>query len=403
MGAVALLLLGSLGWCALARRARVRARGGVAGREGPGWIYRDGDTLVFVHRGRRYALPVRAQPHQAVRRYRRTEKTPIVSGLVFRDAQHVTHTVGFADARAADEWLAWSSAESPRLGLRALVPRSTLVVGLVGAVVLCRSVLVDQGDPALVSIDLVACLISFAALTTLLVRAALAAGRPAVVLTPVSGEVPGFDGSMPRDERYRAERMPLHDLAEAVQGAEAHRDVEDNDQLRAPLKGLLWQQRAAVVFLVAAAVTSVLFAVGTASFWSLAVLIVVVVVTAVAFARRPGLVALRNARNTSSPVHWRDWPSTAVWRRLDGAVFLCLFDGGGLVWLIRVDRVCAAGADVELNGDVAEDRTPAIRANGAWLLALEAPRRVTEWDAQRMRGQLVDALTAAPGGLSVRR
>ncbi len=123
-----------LGWalwaCApLSRRPGVRAWGGVVGREGRGWLYRDGDRLTFVRSWRRYSLPLRPDPGQALRRYLRPDSrsVPRVDAYVLRDDSRAVHDVGATVGPREVERLAGPDRAGERVTFPKLVPRWGIV------------------------------------------------------------------------------------------------------------------------------------------------------------------------------------------------------------------------------------------------------------------------------------
>jgi hypothetical protein len=92
---------------------------------------------------------------------------------------------------------------------------------------------------------------------------------------------------------------------------------------------------------------------------------------------------------------WSTWNQAAAWRRFDGQVFAVLFDAGGAVWWIPVDRVFAPGARVEIGGRLERDALCSLRANSVDLLTLGPTERLSPADAVALREELVRALLAS--------
>lgn len=412
--------------------------------------------LVFVRRARRYVLPLEPEPDQAVRRTARPwrgEKRELTAH-VFRGSDHVVHTIAVDDERGVTRLVSRDLMRA-RLTAKALVSRlaaSLLAVGVVctvpwlgvwfageaveatitndfvsmggwdctvtwpapnGAVrrqdVRCADdatvgqsmavrALAPPFDGAILMVDRgvvvlsVVGLGSVAGLAWLVGRAVLTVCRRPVTLRPMSAAVPGFDGSAPNDERWRARMLPLYDLAHSVQLAECHGDVEDNDLFRSRGRAL-WTMfgGAAVVGVGMFPMLAGLLA-GMTQSVELGVLVGVLTWTVIGLT-----VVLRRARPASGVTEadgWRTWAQAAAWRRVDGRVFAVLFDpAGGAVWLIPVDRVFAPDARVEIGGVLDGGRVPAIRANGVDLLAMGPAERVTSTRAMGMRSELVQTLT----------
>jgi hypothetical protein len=441
-------------WAGLDRPLRVAARGGVVGREGRGVLLRDGDGLVFVRRMRRYLLPLQPEPDQAVRRLTRGQGRELLAD-VFRGPDHVVHTVAALDDRDVAR-LTSAAGVRRRVTPRALVPRVAAAVFALGVVptvpwlgVWLTGVTVDatvtnhflspegwdctvtwpaadesvrrqdvecadeaavgQGmavralappfDGAILAFDdgvvraSVVGVVSFVGLAGLVGRAVLTMRRRSVTLWPMTASVPGFDGSMPNDERRRARLLPLYDLAQAVQQAERHGDVEDNDLFRSRgralwsmLRGPVLAGLAAVPFCAlygAAVMQSAEYGVVTAG---LGLVLVVVLVVRRVRRTRAGMTQADG---------WTTWNQAAAWRRFDGQVFAVLFDAGGAVWWIPVDRVFAPGARVEIGGRLERDALCSLRANSVDLLTLGPTERLSPADAVALREELVRALLAS--------
>ena len=414
------------------------------------------DQLVFVRRARRYVLPLEPEPDQAVRRtvrpWRGQQRE--LTAHVFRGSDHVVHTIAVDDERGVMR-LVSRDLRRARLTVKALVPKraaSLLAVGVVctvpwlgvwftgptvDAVVVTGYVVADGHecsvtwpgpdgqkrrsevgcaddaevgdvlpvralappfDGAILAVDgrvvamSVVGLGSVVGLSLLVGRAVLTMRRRPVTLSPMTASVPGFDGSMPHDERRRARAMALHDLAVAVQRAERHGDVEDNDLFRSRGRALWTMFRGSVLVGLAILPVSALYLAAIAQSIELGVLGAVVVwgvFAAVVLVRR-----VRLASRATEVAGWRIWTEAAAWRRLDGRIFAVLFDSaGGAVWSIPVDRVFAADAHVEIGGVLAAGTVPAIRANGVDLLAMGPAERVSTATAVAMRRELVQALT----------
>lgn len=414
------------------------------------------DALVFVRRARRYVLPLEPEPDQAVRRtaspWRGRQRE--LTAHVFRGSDHVIHTIAVDDDRGVARLVSRDLARA-RLTAKALVPRlaaSLLAVGVIYTVpwlgvwvagetveatitndfvsmggwdctvtwpapdgamrrqdVACADdataggsmavrALAPPFDGAILAVDgrvvamSVVGLGSVAGLAVLVGRAVLTMRRRPVTLSPMTASTPGFDGSMPNDERRRARSLALHDLAVAVQRSERHGDVEDNDLFRSRGRALWMMFRRSVLVGVAVLPVSALYLAAIAQSIALGVLGAAVVwgVFAVVVLVRRGRLGSR----VTGPDGWGTRAEAAAWRRLDGRVFAILFDpAGGAVWSIPVDRVFAPDARVEIGGGLADGVVPAVRANGVDLFAMGPAERVSAATAMAMRQELVRTLT----------
>ena len=76
-------------------------------------------------------------------------------------------------------------------------------------------------------------------------------------------------------------------------------------------------------------------------------------------------------------------------------MFAVLFDAGGALWRIPVDRVFAPEARVEICGPLDRGALCAVRANGIELMTLGPTERLSPADAVALRQDLVRALTGA--------
>ena len=235
--------------------------------------------------------------------------------------------------------------------------------------------------------------VSFVGLAGLVGRAVLTMRRRSVTLWPITAAVPGFDGSMPNDERRRARLLPLYDLAHAVQQAERHGDVEDNDLFRSRGRALWTMLRGPVLAAVAAVPFCALYAAAVmqsaeygAVTAGLGLVLVVVLVVRRVRRTRAGMTQANG---------WTTWNQAAAWRRFDGRVFAVLFDARGALWWIPVDRVFAPGARVEIGGRLERDAVCSLRANAVDLLTLGPTERLSPADAVALREELVRALLAS--------
>ena len=111
------------------------------------------------------------------------------------------------------------------------------------------------------------------------------------------------------------------------------------------------------------------------------------------------LLAIRRVRPTMAGMPdadgWTAWGQAAAWRRFDGRVFAVLFDSGGALWRIPVDRVFAPEARVEIGGPLERGAVCAVRANGIELMTLGPTERLSPADAVALRQDLVRALPGA--------
>jgi hypothetical protein len=233
---------------------------------------------------------------------------------------------------------------------------------------------------------------SMLGLSLLVARGVLTMRRRPVTLWPMTASVPGFDGSAPDAERYRARLLPLRELARAVELSERHGDVEDNDLFRSRGRALWTVLREPVLLGVALVPYSGLYSAAVMQSIEYGALTAVLsAVVGVVLAARRGQ---RARGRVSEPDGWRTWERACAWRRPNGQVAAVLFDdAGGAVWSIPVDRVFAADARVEI-GDVLErDQFPAVRANGVRLLACGPAELVSPGVAVGMRQDLIWALT----------
>ncbi len=438
----------------LDRSPRAAARGGVVGREGRGVLLRDGDGLVFVRRARRYLLPLQPEPDQAVRRLARGQGSELLAD-VFRGPDHVVHTVAALDDRDVAR-LTSPAGVRRRVIPGALVPRVAAAVFAVGVVltvpwlgvwltgvtvdatvtnhflsvegwdctitwpapdgsvrrqdvgcgddaaagqVLAVRALAPPFDGAILAVDAgvvraeVIGVASVVGLSVLVGRALLTMRRRSVTLWPIVASVPGFDGSMPDEERLRARWLPLDDLAHAVQQAERHGDVEDNDLFRSRGRALWTMLRGPVLAGIAAVPLCGLYCAAvmqSLEYGAVTAVLGLVLVVLLAIRRvRPTMAGMPDADG------WTAWGQAAAWRRFDGRVFAVLFDSGGALWRIPVDRVFAPEARVEISGQLERGAVCAVRANGIELMTLGPTERLSPADAVALRQDLVRALPGA--------
>jgi hypothetical protein len=449
--------LGFCGWAWIARQPRAAARGGVVGREGRGYLYRDGPDLAFVRGTRRYRLPLEPEPHQAVRRTARVAHGSWreLTADVFRGSDHRIHTLAAADDPATvarvvaldrprrltvmatmPSWIVLP-ALGVALGLPALglwlagqTVQATVVdrYGSTGAVTCVLTWAVDgvdrtddSGCPASVTVGstlsvralaepfegevladvspgevgLAALAGSFglAGLALLVGRGAMAVGRDPMTLWPVVRSGPGLDGSTPDEQRRRARRMPLRDLALIAECVEGHADVEDNDLFGSTLREVWLLNQRRLGLGAGMALVMGCFVAAASSTPAIGVVVGLVIVTLVIGAVVvPGRGRLWSAWRSSPSDTWQPWDDAVAWRRLDGRVFVVLFDAGGALWWVPVDRVFSAGARVEISGRLGAGADVLVRANGVTLLSLGPVERFSEASASAMRSQLVQGL-----------
>ena len=450
VAALLLALAATLAWA-----VRVPAVGGVAGRAGAGWLYRDRDDLVFVRGGRRVVLPWRPVPGQAVRRMAVTPALSLVTTFVFHGSDHRVHTVGVArpalDITALEAswrvrdrlrtlslvptWIivpavvaaltlpwaaAWVAGESVDARITATVPGgaeagtqcqvwvqrpdgswSGATFGCarearVGDVLTVRMLAVPDGalmgdSPAGAAFEAVVGLAALGLIGWRVTMARRAVTSRAITLQPMLASAPGLDGLLENADPERARRLPLEELAAAVAGAERHGDAEDNDLFRSRAVAA-WGTLRTALFMVglAALVTGLFTAASMQNLGAGAVAATVVVVGgATTLSRR---LRSHSAWRRSGRAAWTRWDRAAAWRRLDGRVFVVLFDHGGALWRIPVDRVFAPGAVVEIGGPLEPGTRCSVRANGIALFTLGPTERVSWAVAAGMRRDLVQAL-----------
>lgn len=461
---IAMAILGWALWaCApFSGRPGVRAWGGVVGREGRGWLYRDGGRLVFVRSWRRYAVPLRSDPNQAVRRYVRPDSrlVPRVDANVLRDGSRVVHDVGATVGPREVERLVAPDRAGNRVTFRQLVPRWGILPALVlavcvvwlavwGAAAPMTATVVEWSDPTgaascavswrlpdgspgraelgchgsgvatgtLVPIRALAAPLqgmamdarsdagawfaivtgtgAVAGLGLLALRASTTTRRRLVQLYPVPDRGSGLRGPTADTALRRAERKSLHELAFAVQLAEGHADLEDNDLVRTRLRVLVTHQGTArFVLTLASPALVAAFVLLDFPWWAVLGLCAAVVVLAAQRWRRP-IQVLRAMSSSPDASRTTSWPEATAWRRPDGTVAACLFAHGRLAWVIPVDRVFAPGAAVLVHGNPAVPGPVWLSANGVGLLA-GVPERGSDWREEQLRANLVAAAFGRP-------
>lgn len=461
---IAMAILGWALWaCApFSGRPGVRAWGGVVGREGRGWLYRDSGRLVFVRSWRRYAVPLRPDPNQAVRRYVRpgSRSVPRVDADVLRDDSRVVHDVGATVGSRGVARLVAPDREEDRVTFRQLVPRWGIVPALAlavcvvwlsvwGAAAPRTAAVVEWSDPTaaascvvswrlpdgtpgraelgchgssgqtgiLVPIRALAAPLQglamdarsnagawFAIVTAigaliglgwLALRASTTTRRRLVQLYPVRDGGSGLRGPTPDTALRRAEGMSLPELAFAVQLAEGHADLEDNDLVRTRLRVLVTHQGTSS-FVLTLASPAVVVALVYLDFpwWAVLGLCAGVVVLVASRWRRP-IQVLRAMSSPPDASGTTSWPEATAWRRPDGTVAACLFAHDRLAWVIPVDRVFAPGAAVLVHGNPAVPGPVWLSANGVGLLA-GVPERGSAWREEQLRANLVAAAFGRP-------
>ena len=291
VAALLLALAATLAWA-----VRVPAVGGVAGRAGPGWLYRDRDDLVFVRGGRRVVMPWRPVPGQAVRRMAVSPALSLVTTFVFHGSDHRVHTVGVARPaldvtpleaswRVRDRlrtlplvptWIiipavvaaltlpwaaAWVAGESVGARITSTVSARGEVAAQcqvwvqrpdgswsgatfgcpseakVGDVLTVRMLAVPDGalvgdTPVAVAVETLVGLAALGLIGRQMTMARRAVRSRAVTLRPMLASAPGLDNVVANPDPERARRLPLEELAAAVAAAERHGDVEDHDLFR---------------------------------------------------------------------------------------------------------------------------------------------------------------------------